>query len=107
MRMLGVRVEVRVRDSRADLEWESDVGVELVPGVAHILEALDVQAQHLGQTVDSEALGGGGALLASLTVEALLSLQQRKRFRKLARKVSGRRVSGASTYLYNSSASNC
>ena len=49
-----------------------------------MLEALDVQDQHLREAVHPQVLGGGRLLLAGLAVECLLALQPMEIKRKHA-----------------------
>lgn len=52
-----------------------DSGGQLLVGVVSDLEAFEVQDEAAGNSVQAHTLGGTGALLAAVAVEALLPLQ--------------------------------
>ena len=58
------------------LDREADIGCELFSGGAAVFEALDMQEEDFGHTVQPHTLRGLRLVLAHLAPEALLSLHQ-------------------------------
>ena len=56
------------------LDREADIVGQLLSGAAGVLEALDVQQQHLWQAVDAQPLCGLSLLTTLLALEALITL---------------------------------
>ena len=61
------------------LEGEGDIGQNLLPCVAAILEPLDMQQQHLGQAVQPQPLSGACSLAAHLALEGLVPLMTKQK----------------------------
>ena len=59
------------------LDREADIVGQLLSGAAGVLEALDVQQQHLWQAVDAQPLCGLSLLATLLTLEALITLSSK------------------------------
>jgi len=59
------------------LDREADIVGQLLSGAAGVLEALDVQQQHLWQAVDAQSLCGLSLLTTLLALEALITLSSK------------------------------
>lgn len=59
------------------LDREADIVGQLLSGAARVLEALDVQQQHLRQAVDAQPLRGLSLLTTFLALEAFVTLSSK------------------------------
>lgn len=70
-----IKVNAEAHVTWADLGGEADIGSQLFPRAAAVLEALHMQQQHLRQPMEPHTLCGFSLLCTDFTLEAFITLQ--------------------------------